>query len=90
MCKTVFSPCSHVFVTYKNTFSIRYDPLAGLPTDTDTEQDRVIFIKSIAQFMVRKLVIRICELYICSTVVSYGKYTQVTNTADHLTITLIL
>ena len=32
----------------------RYDPLAGLPTDTDSEQDRVIFIKSIAQFMVRK------------------------------------
>lgn len=34
----------------------RYDPLAGLPTDTDSEQDRVIFIKSIAQFMVRKFV----------------------------------
>ena len=33
----------------------RYDPLAGLPTDTDAEQDRVIFIKSIAQFMVRNL-----------------------------------
>lgn len=35
-------------------YIFRYDPLAGLPTDTDTEQDRVIFIKSIAQFMVRK------------------------------------
>ena len=30
----------------------RYDPNADVPTDTDTEQDRVIFIKSVAQFMV--------------------------------------
>ena len=30
----------------------RYDPTADLPRDIDTEQDRVIFIKSIAQFMV--------------------------------------
>ena len=30
----------------------RYDPSADLPTEVDTEQDRVIFIKSIAQFMV--------------------------------------
>ncbi len=30
----------------------RYDPNADIPTDTDTEQDRVIFIKSVAQFMV--------------------------------------
>ena len=31
----------------------RYDPNASIPTDTDSEQDRVIFIKSVAQFMVR-------------------------------------
>lgn len=37
----------------------RYDPLAGLPTDTDTEQDRVIFIKSIAQFMASKAHIKL-------------------------------
>lgn len=30
----------------------RYDPSADLPCDVDTEQDRVIFIKSYAQFMV--------------------------------------
>ncbi len=30
----------------------RYDPTADLPQDIDTEQDRVIFIKSTAQFMV--------------------------------------
>ena len=41
-----------IYTIFKTCF--RYDPLAGLPTDTDTEQDRVIFIKSIAQFMVRK------------------------------------
>ena len=33
-------------------FCWRYDPNAYLPTDIDTEQDRIIFIKSIAQFMV--------------------------------------
>ena len=32
--------------------SSRYDPNAELPMDTDTEQDRVLFIKSVAQFMV--------------------------------------
>ena len=37
----------------------RYDPLASLPTDTDTEQDRVIFIKSIAQFMASKANIKL-------------------------------
>lgn len=30
----------------------RFDPKADLPTDTDTEQDRIIFIRSVAQFMV--------------------------------------
>ncbi len=30
----------------------RYDPMADLPSDVDTEQDRVIFIQSLAQFMV--------------------------------------
>lgn len=30
----------------------RFDPKADLPTETDTEQDRVIFIRSVAQFMV--------------------------------------
>ena len=30
----------------------RYDPNADIPVDTDSEQDRVIFIKSVAQFMV--------------------------------------
>lgn len=30
----------------------RYDPNAELPMDVDTEQDRVLFIKAVAQFMV--------------------------------------
>lgn len=34
-------------------FYCRYDPNADLPEDTETEQDRVIFIKSVSQFMVR-------------------------------------
>ena len=29
--------------------------MADLPSDVDTEQDRVIFIQSLAQFMVRIL-----------------------------------
>lgn len=30
----------------------RFEPGARIPNDLDTEQDRVIFIRSIAQFMV--------------------------------------
>lgn len=37
----------------------RYDPNADLPTDIDTEQDRVIFIKSMAQFMATKAHIKL-------------------------------
>lgn len=37
----------------------RYDPNADLPTDIDTEQDRVIFIKSVAQFMATKAHIKL-------------------------------
>ena len=33
----------------------RYDPSADIHGDTDTEQDRIIFIKSVAEFMVRKI-----------------------------------
>uniref|UniRef100_T1IRF1 Clusterin-associated protein 1 n=1 Tax=Strigamia maritima TaxID=126957 RepID=T1IRF1_STRMM len=34
--------------------AIRFDPNVDLPSDIDTEQDRVIFIRSIAQFMAMK------------------------------------
>ncbi|XP_064395369.1 clusterin-associated protein 1-like [Halichondria panicea] len=37
----------------------RYDPTADLPQDIDTEQDRVIFIKSTAQFMATKAHIKL-------------------------------
>ncbi|XP_046856728.1 clusterin-associated protein 1-like [Xenia sp. Carnegie-2017] len=37
----------------------RYDPNADMPTDIDTEQDRVIFIKSVAQFMATKAHIKL-------------------------------
>lgn len=37
---------------FRLLFLHRYDPTADLPTDLDTEQDRVIFIKSTAQFLV--------------------------------------
>lgn len=37
----------------------RYDPNAELPDDIDTEQDRVIFIKSIVQFMAVKAYIKL-------------------------------
>lgn len=30
----------------------RYDPKAALPTDVETEQDRVLFVKAVAEFMV--------------------------------------
>ncbi|XP_074637735.1 clusterin-associated protein 1-like [Acropora palmata] len=37
----------------------RYDPNAELPLDVDTEQDRVLFIKSLAQFMATKAHIKL-------------------------------
>ncbi|XP_050716808.1 clusterin-associated protein 1-like isoform X2 [Eriocheir sinensis] len=37
----------------------RFDPKADLPTDTDTEQDRVIFVRSVAQFMAGKAHVRL-------------------------------
>ncbi|KAF6020391.1 CLUAP1 [Bugula neritina] len=37
----------------------RYDPNADLPEDTETEQDRVIFIKSVSQFMALKAHIKL-------------------------------
>ena len=39
----------------------RYDPSADIHGDTDTEQDRIIFIKSVAEFMVRKINIMMYE-----------------------------
>ncbi|XP_031575256.1 clusterin-associated protein 1 homolog [Actinia tenebrosa] len=37
----------------------RYDPNAELPMDVDTEQDRVLFIKAVAQFMATKAHIKL-------------------------------
>ncbi|XP_042236218.1 clusterin-associated protein 1-like [Homarus americanus] len=37
----------------------RFEPNADLPTHTDTEQDRVIFIRSVAQFMAAKANVRL-------------------------------
>lgn len=37
----------------------RYDPNVELPSDVDTEQDRVLFIKSLAQFMATKAHIKL-------------------------------
>lgn len=37
----------------------RYDPNAELPDDIDTEQDRVIFIKSVVQFIATKAYIKL-------------------------------
>ncbi|KAL9956206.1 hypothetical protein ACROYT_G037651 [Oculina patagonica] len=37
----------------------RYDPNVELPMDVDTEQDRVLFIKSVAQFMATKAHIKL-------------------------------
>ena len=47
------------------TSIFRYDPNVELPTDVDTEQDRVLFIKSLAQFMV---FIRFSLVYYSATV----------------------
>lgn len=36
-------------------FSSRYEPHIDIPSDVDTESDRIFFIKAVAQFMVRHL-----------------------------------
>ena len=41
----------NIFILFNKQNIIRYDHNASLPTDIDTEQDRVIFIKSVAQFI---------------------------------------
>lgn len=37
----------------------RYDPSADIPTEIDTESDRILFIKSVAQFMATKAHIKL-------------------------------
>jgi len=37
----------------------RYDPDAGIPSDVDTESDRVFFIKNVAQFMAQSAGVRL-------------------------------
>jgi clusterin-associated protein 1 len=37
----------------------RYDPHTDIPTETDTEADRIIFVKSVAQFMATKAHIKL-------------------------------
>jgi len=38
---------------------LRYDPNTDIPMDVDTENDRVLFIKSVAQFMMTKAHIKL-------------------------------
>lgn len=40
------------FCSVKLFNCFRYDPNCELPLDVETEQDRVLFIKAVAQFMV--------------------------------------
>lgn len=37
----------------------RYEPQTNIPSDTETEQDRVFFIKAVAQFMATKAHIKL-------------------------------
>ena len=37
----------------------RFEPTADLPTEIDTEQDRVIFVRSVVQFMATKAHIKL-------------------------------
>ena len=48
LCKTL---SINTFLLFNKQNFFRYDHNASLPTDIDTEQDRVIFIKSVAQFI---------------------------------------
>ncbi|MGH0133804.1 UNVERIFIED_CONTAM: hypothetical protein FKN15_036841 [Acipenser sinensis] len=44
---------------YLFIFNKRYEPQMEIPTDVDTEQDRVFFIKAVAQFMATKAHIKL-------------------------------
>lgn len=39
--------------------SPRYEPQMEIPSDVDTESDRVFFIKAVAQFMVNYIIINV-------------------------------
>ena len=41
-----------ILLIWLHVYIFRYDPSADINGDTDTEQDRIIFIKSVAEFMV--------------------------------------
>ncbi|KDR13001.1 clusterin-associated protein 1 homolog [Zootermopsis nevadensis] len=40
----------------------RFDPDADIPSEIDTEQDRVILVKSAAQFMVSGILVQLLEV----------------------------
>lgn len=50
-CNTVH-PLQETFCYFPPSQLCRYEPQMDIPTDVDTESDRVFFIKAVAQFMV--------------------------------------
>lgn len=53
---------------YKNIYlyvsSPRYEPQMDIPSDVDTESDRVFFIKAVAQFMVNYIIVLIIIIFV--------------------------
>jgi len=47
---------ARVFLIQIHACLHRYEPQSDIPPDVETEQDRVFFIKAVAQFMVRLLI----------------------------------
>lgn len=42
----------------------RYEPQMEIPSDVDTESDRVFFIKAVAQFMVNYIIVLIIFIFV--------------------------
>lgn len=42
----------------------RYEPQMEIPSDVDTESDRVFFIKAVAQFMVNYIIVLIIIIFV--------------------------
>lgn len=50
--RTAFQNILYWGISLSFPFSHRYEPQMDIPSDVDTESDRVFFIKAVAQFMV--------------------------------------
>ncbi len=54
--------------------SPRYEPQMEIPSDVDTESDRVFFIKAVAQFMVNYIIINVSVNKVCVKITMFSVF----------------